>query len=42
MLSSNGKIPAGSVNFNIAQFKLGNVENGITSIDKCPDKSASI
>lgn len=42
MISSNGKIPAGTVSFNISSMKLGKLENSILPIDKCPDKSATV
>ena len=42
MNSSNGRIPAGSINLNISQFRIGKSEDMVSPIDKCPDKSANI
>ena len=42
MVSQNGKIPAGSVTFNIANLQVGKSETSIVAIEKCPDKSANL
>jgi hypothetical protein len=42
MTSANGKIPAGSLNVNIASAKQAVSETCTSAIEKCPDKSASL
>jgi len=42
MTSTNGKIPAGSVNLNLSAAKQASNETCTTIIEKCPDKSAHL
>lgn len=42
MISTNGKIPAGSVPLSVGSLALDSPETRMLSIEKCPDRNAKV